>query len=244
MILLASAPGGAVLSAPSSRLRRGAPLGLSVFLHGLVVVIWLGFPQVQFPTPDEKPMEVELVQDKAAPSVGPAAKSAPPPPAAQPGPVPLQQAPQLEPAPLADLSSPPVPQQGNQAKVEAVKAPTPSQKKPLPPTQNERDLVLSQISRHWHPPQGLSAYDKAELSVGVTVRADGSLAPPFDARQPWNPGDAIEGYDQLPANSLQRQTVEALYRAVRQAQPLKLPDGLRAKAPFAVKLRFRPKDLR
>lgn len=75
----------------------------------------------------------------------------------------------------------------------------------------------------------------------VTVLADGTLAGAFSIRAPYDPGAAIEGY--AASDSFKREVSESFYRALRKAQPLRLPPALAAKAPFDVVLEFRVRDV-
>lgn len=215
-------------------------LALSLALHILVVLAWLGFPTPER-RPDEAAMSVELTPApepaKAKPSDAPLGQGAETTGAASEGKV----IPQLEEGGLAAHSSPPkarpalAPPAPN-----AVVAP----KKPAPVSQNERDFVLSQVIRHWHPPRELAAYDKADVSVAVIVDANGYFDEDFDARRPWNPARVFDGYNSQSPQSLQRRSVDAFYQAIRKAQPVRLPPALKAKAPFPVRLDFRFKDAR
>lgn len=112
------------------------------------------------------------------------------------------------------------------------------------PTISERDLVLAQVLRHWRRPPQLALLEDGAVTLAVSVLGDGSLGPPFARSQPWNPGQAIAGYDGMPQGSPQRRVVESIYQALRDAQPLALPPELKAKAPFDLRLDFRFRDVR
>lgn len=230
---------------PPPRKARWAPLALSALVHLLVLLAWLGFPVPESRHAEERVLQVELAAEpprppaKAAASAEPAAKAQP---ATEQG-API---PQLEEGTLAQRSSTP----RLKAEDKPVAAPeprtdiAPKPKKPEPVTQNERDFVLGQVLRNWHPPKELAAYERADVRVTVTVQADGYFADAYDGRRPWNPGAVFDGYAMLPPDSIQRRTVDAFYRAIRQAQPVRLPPALKAKAPFPVRLDFRFKDAR
>lgn len=226
------------LPSPPPR-RHAAPLVLSALVHAALLLAWAGFPLPEAP-PQEKAIKVEL----AAEIKPPPPKVAEPQPQPQPAPAQpeARQIPQLQPGELAEKSSaPPKPAAAPPApRPLAAEAP----KKPAPVTQNERDFVLSQVLRFWKPPRELAAYDSAELAVGVTVGPDGFFADGYDARRPWNPDEVFDGYGRLHPQDVQRRTVDAFYRAIRQAQPVRLPPALKAKAPFRVRLEFRFKDVR
>ncbi len=198
---------------------------LSLLLHLAVALAWM-WPRLS-DLPDEPPpaIAVEIVP---APKPPEAAREAAPPPAPSAAPPAAKPIPQLDdPAPVTERSTP--------AAVSRRK---------LAPTRSERDMVLSQVVRHWRPPAALAAYADAEFAVTVTVLGDGMLAGAFSARAPFDPAAAIEGYAGLDARDLRRQASESFYRALRQAQPLTLPPALAAKAPFDVVLEFRVRDVR
>ncbi|MGE5478551.1 MAG: hypothetical protein ACM3Q1_18010 [Bacteroidales bacterium] len=230
---------------PPPRKARWVPLGLSVLLHVLLALVWLGFPVPQDDHPAERPMEVELAAEMPRPAPAPASggeqKAKPATAAEQGAPIP-----QLEAGILAQRSSTPKlkPQPGPFAPPQPRTEIAPKPKKPEPVTQNERDFVLGQVMRHWQPPRELSAYERADIRVSVMVRADGYFEDIYDGRRPWNPAEVFDGYNSLPPQDIQRRTVDAFYRAIRQAQPVKLAPLLKEKAPFAVRLDFRFRDAR
>lgn len=231
---------------PDSRRPTWPPLVLSALLHLVLALVWLGFPVPQHQDDGEQAMVVELTPPPAAPP--PAAAERKPPQPAQPQateqgtPIP-----QLEDGMLAQRSSTPKLQERS-AEAPVTARPEPKQpakpKKPEPVTQNERDFVLGQVLRHWAPPRELSAYAKADVRLTVIVQADGYFADLYDARRPWNPAAAFDGYASLPPDDLRRRTIDAFLTAIRKAQPVRLPAALQAKAPFQVRLDFRFRDAR
>lgn len=232
----------------SDRRRHWLPLALSALLHVLLALVWMGFPVPEARQEGEKTIQVELLPP-APPAPSKAADDRPR-PAPQPAPATEegQPIPQLEDGMLAQRSSRPkvkeeAPQQA-QARAQPEPKPQPKPKKPEPVTQNERDFVLGQVLRHWSPPNELSAYAKADVRVTVRVGADGYFLDNYDARMPWNPAAVFDGYSALPPQDVQRRTIDAFLRAIRQAQPVRLPPRLREKAPFAVRLDFRFRDAR
>jgi hypothetical protein len=228
----------------TGRRTRLAPLVLSVLLHLVLAVLWLGFPVPRM-IPDEPPaVSVELVPPAPLPPA-PASDGRPEGGASRPDRT-DKVVPQLQEGELARQSTPPPAKEA--ARPGAVTA-VPQEKaaatrKPAPVTQSERDFVLSQVVRQWKPPRELAAYDRAEMSVAVMVRADGFFADIYDARRPANPAEVFDGYGALHPQSIQRRTIDAIYQAIRKAQPLRLPDALKAKAPFTVRLDFRFRDVR
>ncbi|MGE5515056.1 MAG: hypothetical protein ACM31D_04470 [Bacteroidota bacterium] len=239
-----SAPPMDLTIIPPPRQAKWAPLALSVLLHLLLLLVWLGFPLPQDRSPEEPAMQVELAPEPPRPppaAAAPQAKPQPQPATEQGAPIP-----QLEDGILAQRSSTPKlkAQPGPIAPPEPRTDIAPKPKKPEPVTQNERDFVLSQVLRHWAPPRELSAYDKAGVHLSVVVGADGYFSDIYDARRPWNPNDVFDGYGALRPDDIQRRTIDAFYRAIRQAQPVRLPAALKAKAPFPVRLDFRFRDAR
>lgn len=240
-----SAPPMDLTLIPPPRQAKWAPLALSVLLHLLLLLVWLGFPLPQDRQPAEQAMQVELAPEPPRPppaATATAASQAKSQAAAEQG-API---PQLEDGILAQRSSAPKlkAESGPIAPPEPRADIAPKPKKPAPVTQNERDFVLSQVLRHWTPPRELSAYDKAGIHLSVVVGADGYFSDIYDARRPWNPNDVFDGYGALPPHDIQRSTIDAFYRAIRQAQPVRLPPALKAKAPFPVRLDFRFRDAR
>jgi hypothetical protein len=239
-----SAPPLDLTMLPPPRKARWAPLGLSALLHVLLALVWLGFPMPQADHPAERPIEVELAAEvpRPASSFSSGEQKAKPATATEQG-API---PQLEDGILAQRSSTPKlkPQSGPIAPPEPRTEIAPKPKKPEPVTQSERDFVLGQVMRHWLPPRELSAYERADIRVSVMVRADGYFADIYDGRRPWNPAEVFDGYNALSPQDIQRRTVDAFYRAIRQAQPVKLPPALKEKAPFPVRLDFRFRDAR
>lgn len=229
---------------PRSRKSHGAPLLLSALLHLLLALVWLGFPAPQDRPSGEQAMQVDLAPEMPRPE-----PAKPPPAAAPPGKEPAapeqgRPIPQLEDGILAQRSSQPKAKAAAPVPPEPRAEMAPKPRKPEPVTQSERDFVLGQVLRRWSPPRELSAYDKADIRVTVVVGADGYFDDVYDARRPWNPEAVFDGYAALSPHDIQRRTVDAFYRAIRQAQPVRLPPALKVKAPFPVRLDFRFKDAR
>lgn len=239
--MLSAPPLDLTLLPPPRPARRWAPLVLSGLFHLLLLLVWLGFPAPQDRHSEEPSIQVELAPEVPRPP--PAAKQQPKPQAATEQGIPI---PQLEEGMLAQRSSTPKLKSdaGPIAPPEPRAEVAPKPKKPEPVTQNERDFVMGQVMRHWAPPRELVAYDKGTVHLKVDVQADGYFADIYDARRPWNPVEVFDGYAALSPQDIQRRTIDALYRAIRQAQPVRLPPALKAKTPFSVRLDFRFKDVR
>lgn len=222
-------------AAPERRRSLAPALLLSLALH-LAVALSLAwdFTPAPQPQPEEAAIAVELAPEPRpaareegekpapAPAPAPAAPAAPPPPV-------------LEPARLAETSQP-----GEQAKAK----PAAGKPAPISPRQAKaaRDLILSQVLRHWRPPAELRGLG-AVVTLKVDLLAGGMLGPPFGRDARWDPASAIDGLEALPPADPRRQMLEALYRALRQAQPLTLPPELAPRLPMAVALDFRVDDL-
>ncbi len=230
-------------SVPSPRHRGWAPLALSAVLHLVLALVWMGFPTPENRSAEEQVIQVELAAPPQASPAVPAGKPVPSKAPEQGVPVP-----QLQEGTLAERSSRPQLKEPETAPStpQALPEPKPQAKpkKPPPVTQNERDFVLGQVMRHWVQPKELTQYDTAGVRLSVEIGPDGHFRDIYDSRRPWNPAEAFDGYDSLPPNSVQRRTIDALLRAIRQAQPVRLPPALREKAPFKVRLDFRFKDVR
>lgn len=230
---------------PLPRRRAWLPLTLSAVLHLLLALVWMGFPLPELRDDEEQVIQVELAPPPSPPPAAaaePAAKAPPQPQASEQG-IPV---PQLEEGILAQRSSrPQVKEAPSTPQVVPEPKPDAKPKKPPPVTQNERDFVMGQVLRHWVQPKDLgSRDDRSNVRLAVTVGPDGYFRDIYDSRRPWNPAEVFDGYNSLPPNSLERRTIDALLRAIRQAQPVRLPPVLKEKAPFAVRLDFRFKDVR
>ncbi|MGE5505262.1 MAG: hypothetical protein ACM31L_12630 [Actinomycetota bacterium] len=242
---LALDDGPLVLS--GARWRPTAPI-LSLLLHLLAAMaLGLGVPwSFDRSSPTEPAIDVEVVAE--APKRAEPPPPAPPPasPQAAPQPVPPQPAapparplpppPVLKPAPPAPLARPAEP-----AKPEGIGAPTPT-RLDRPARQEARDIILSQVLPRMSVPPQLRGRD-AVLTVDVEVRPGGLLAPPFARDLPWNPEAAIDGLDAYRPGDPRRTVVESFYRALRDAQPLRLPPELAARLPFKLSLDFRFDDV-
>lgn len=195
----------------------------SMLLHGLVLLAIVWRPDLPNPEPGEQSLIVDIIRE--APQ---------PPPALEPKPAPAAP-PEAAPKPIPNLKPAEPAPAGRKVATAAA---------PAKPTQGERDRVLGQVLRHWKPPAELIAFEDAEFEVRVTVLADGTLAAPFSVHAPFDPGAAIDGWNALHPDDPARRGSESFYRALRQAQPLRLSPELAAKAPFAVVLDFRVRDVR
>ncbi|MGE4281301.1 MAG: hypothetical protein AB7G62_17080 [Magnetospirillum sp.] len=241
---VAEPPSWRVQSSPP-RSRHLAPV-LSVLLHLLLALAWLGFPLPESDKSEPPAISVDIVPPP--PSPVPPAPSAPKTPEA-PKAKPAEQGvpvPQLTEGELAEKSTPRSQTESKKPNPPdpAASQPTTKTKKPAPVTQNQRDWVLSRVLRHWRRPPEMGPYANGTISLAVKVMGDGYFSDIYDTRRSWNPNDVFDGYAGLPQGAVQKRIIDSIYGAIRQAQPLKLPQELRDKAPFEVRLDFRFKDVR
>lgn len=214
------------------------------------------------PKPEEKP-EPAKVEEK--PRV-----EAPPDPAGLPPPPP----PQLTEAPIAEKSSPPPgppkPRPGDAAPSHTVGpgAHTPPAPRAEhgelaqgggaragarapggytgPPTQDEKDFILSQILPFWLIDYRNPRFARIIFGGRFTLGSDGMLLPPFGKNDPWDPKKMVKEYEYLTnrEHEAERVAIESFLNAVRSAQPFRLPPGVDPRAyPREIPVYFRLGDL-
>lgn len=112
-------------------------------------------------------------------------------------------------------------------------------------TQSERDIILAQIIKYWRFNFASEAADDLTLNGTVVVQPDGMLAPPFNGREPWNPGKAMPQYDEAvkTRNTFMSNLMDSFYTALRLAQPLELPPATEGTWPRKISISFRFQDL-
>jgi hypothetical protein len=249
----------------------GAALLLSVALHLCVLLAVWGdrFPRFRA-RPELPPLMVDIVV--LEPKDEPAPEPAKPPPPREPPPQrptdrsepapPPPPKPQLAPGRIARQSSPggsgieptiekapqiqalpnrPAPERQGELGLSLGPMAKPALEMGVA-TQSERDFLLSQILAVQGRPLSVWGINGV-VRLRVDVMADGMLGPPFDASSPYRPDKAIVDYNDLPRSDPKRGLMEALYVALRVAQPLKLTPEMRAKAPFQATLDFRTLDV-
>ncbi|MBI1207578.1 MAG: hypothetical protein GC191_09865 [Azospirillum sp.] len=112
-------------------------------------------------------------------------------------------------------------------------------------SQSAQDFILGQIVRRWRFDTRRLRGQKAVLTAGILIQADGTLAGPMHKDAPWNPAAIVPGYDNLlldrdPAHQL---AIDSFLRALRQAQPLELPPDDGKGWPRRMVLRFSVDEL-
>jgi hypothetical protein len=219
--------------------------------------------EVVFVPPEPAKPAPPKVEEKAQDEAPPDPRGLPPPPP-----------PQLTEAPIAEVSrpppgppkarpgeAPPSPQVG--AGAQALVAPPaergelsrgggarPGARPPSgysgPPTQDEKDFILSQILPFWLIDYRNPRFARIVFGGRFTLGADGMLLPPFGKNDPWEPTQMVKGYDQLLAREreAERTAIESFLNAVRAAQPFRLPPGVDPRAfPREIPVYFRLGDL-
>lgn len=114
-------------------------------------------------------------------------------------------------------------------------------------TQSESDFFLSQIVSAWVIDFDSPRFADIRIFGRYRVLADGMLAPPFGKNEPWDMGRMVENWDRIatdprPEAQAFRTAVETFLRAMRLAQPLKMPPNAEG-YPKVLELNFRIGDL-
>jgi hypothetical protein len=237
-------------------------LGLSFLLHLLFVLVTeielLGNLDL---APEPKVMEVELAPElpkpkpppPAPPPPQPKVAEPPPPPPAPPRPEPQRPlaapqrfiaAPQLQPAPLAEVSKAPEkpePPHGISLKMSRDKGDKPPKPKGNL-SQSAQDFILSQILAMWHFDIASARGRGFSIEIDIEVGPDGTLVGYLSKNAPWAPEKVITGYDRMPDNYARR-ALESMMLAIKMAQPLKLPPDDGKGWPKSMVMEFRLDDL-
>lgn len=101
--------------------------------------------------------------------------------------------------------------------------------------QTLRDIMLTQIVRHWRPPDQVRGQN-AVVEIVVEVLPNGMLAPPLSADRPLEISKAVNNYANL--NPLSQRVLYDLVQAMRVAQPFDLPKDALKSAPWTIRLDF------
>ncbi|GHU05525.1 hypothetical protein FACS1894205_5640 [Alphaproteobacteria bacterium] len=101
--------------------------------------------------------------------------------------------------------------------------------------QTLRDMMLSQVARHWRPPDRLRRQN-IMVQISVKLLPNGMLAPPLSATQPLDISKAVHDYPNL--NPLNQRVLYDLVQAIRIAQPFDVPKDILKSAPMTVRLDF------
>lgn len=114
-------------------------------------------------------------------------------------------------------------------------------------TQSESDFFLSQIVSAWVIDFDSPRFADIRIFGRYRVLPDGMLAPPFGKDDPWDMNRMVENWDRIatsprPEAAAYRTAVETFLRAMRLAQPLKMPPNAEG-YPKVLELNFRVGDL-
>jgi hypothetical protein len=114
-------------------------------------------------------------------------------------------------------------------------------------TQSESDFFLSQIVSAWVIDFDAPQFADIRIYGRYRVLADGMLAPPFGKNDPWDMRAMVDNWDRIandprPAAQAFRTSVETFLRAMRLAQPLRMPPNAQG-YPKVMELNFRIGDL-
>lgn len=101
--------------------------------------------------------------------------------------------------------------------------------------QTLRDMMLTQVVRHWRPPDQVRGQN-AVVKISVDLLPNGMLAPPLSADRPLEISKAVHDYANL--NPLNQRVLYDLVQAIRVAQPFELPKDILKSAPLTVRLDF------
>ncbi|HEX6959187.1 MAG TPA: hypothetical protein VF194_14490 [Ferrovibrio sp.] len=112
-------------------------------------------------------------------------------------------------------------------------------------TQSESDFFLSQIVEAWVIDFRAPQFRNIQIYGNYKVLPNGMLAPPFGKNDPWDMNAMVTNWDEVentPNAAAFRTAIETFLRAMRLAQPFKMPpnaDGY----PKVLSLNFRLGDL-
>ncbi len=114
-------------------------------------------------------------------------------------------------------------------------------------TQSESDFFLSQIVSAWVIDFDAPQFADIRIFGRYRVLPDGMLAPPFGKNDPWDMRAMVENWDQIsaerrPQAAAFRTAIETFLRAMRLAQPLRMPPNAEG-YPKVLELNFRIGDL-
>jgi hypothetical protein len=110
--------------------------------------------------------------------------------------------------------------------------------------QSEGDFLLAQVMPHWLIDVRSPRFRGIVMGGTFQLNEDGMLGPPYGRNDPWRPEIMIENYARLAGREQEalRTALETFLRAVRSAQPFRLPptDG---PYPRLVRITFAMGDL-
>lgn len=164
---------------------------------------------------------------------------------AQPAPVPDRKGPATTTAPPAERQQTPS-QQATGNRQRGAPGVAASETGPTM-TQSESDFFLGQIVSAWVIDFDAPQFADIRIFGRYRVLPDGMLAPPFGKNDPWDMNRMVENWDRIatdprPQAAAFRTAVETFLRAMRLAQPLKMPPNVEG-YPKVLELNFRVGDL-
>lgn len=234
---------------PAAPQRRGFSIvavlaaALSLLLHGGLLFLMSFDPPWSSPGDEDAPVMVDLVPAPAStppppaevkpeapkPQAEPEEKPVPPPPASPARPAALEPA-----APKIGTAKPP-PALPPKPNLHPDKAAALSEREAVertrqnldPATRTISDLILTQVSGYWSPPQELRGR-RATIHFVIDLLPNGKFGPPFSADAPWNPEAALDGLDKIPKDDPRYFALVSFYRTLRDIQPLHLPPDMQS----------------
>ncbi|WP_298724920.1 hypothetical protein [uncultured Ferrovibrio sp.] len=196
-------------------------------------------PQLQRAPIAEESTSAPGAGDKATEQREPTAEEAPKPEAR-----PAQRSPEAAPRPQAPRPQPQAQRQaGNRQAGSGRAAGSPGETM----TQSESDFFLSQIVAAWVIDFRAPQFRDIEIFGNYMVLPNGMLAPPFGKNDPWDMRAMINNWDEIanaegPRATAFRTAIETFLRAMRLAQPFKMPPNAEG-YPKVLRLDFRVGDL-
>jgi hypothetical protein len=114
-------------------------------------------------------------------------------------------------------------------------------------TQSESDFFLSQMVSAWVIDFDAPQFADIRIYGRYRVLPNGMLAPPFGKNDPWDMAAMVENWDKIavdrrPQAAAFRTAIETFLRAVRLAQPMRMPPNAEG-YPKVLELNFRIGDL-
>jgi hypothetical protein len=110
-----------------------------------------------------------------------------------------------------------------------------------PASQSLKDSILRQIAEIWPLNPKSDRFKYVTFYLTVTLRADGTLAPPFGKNDQINSRDMISRYDEIPP--FLQQALRSFIDAVRIAQPYRVPPSGETAYPVTLQIDFNLNDL-
>jgi len=202
-------------------------------------------PVPQLPEPSVPQLQRAPVAEQSQAPPAPGSKARPRPPADE-GARPAPPKPEASgPAPKAELKLPAKPQKAAEAGHRQQGAGTAAGPAGETMTQSESDFFLGQIVAAWVIDFDAPKFRNIVISGAYQVLPNGMIGPPFGKNDPWDMEAMVNNWDEiatLPNAADYRTAIETFLRAMRLAQPFKMPPGARG-YPKILTLNFRIGDL-